>query len=227
MQAITDEFRSSPAYRRGFLAFKLAAAAVGVVGLAGLDDDLGVWGGWLGGIDSALVYATLYVLLFAVSAAALVPDVRRWRAARSVPRPKAPPPVIEAPQAEPAPEPPEPRPKSAPQAVRDEPLSDQLQRLLDEGVSLRRHVPAVIGIGGGFLHQETTEADIDMWARRTQRLLRERPELLAEFNYLPPRARFEALVGPSARLEPRYKRRFDQRIANLTGIISDLRHAGR
>jgi hypothetical protein len=71
---------------------------------------------------------------------------------------------------------------------------------------------------------QTTGPDVEIWARRVRRLLGGvDPELLAEFNYQPPVAMLASFLAPQT-LEPRYKKQLDQRIANLTGIIKDLRH---
>jgi hypothetical protein len=104
-------------------------------------------------------------------------------------------------------------------------LSRLLQRRLDQGVSLRKNIPAMPGMVSPT-HPTTTQADVETWARRTKALLEPTPKLLAEFNYKPPRALFDGLLATNP-LEPAYKKTLDRQIANLDEIITQLREQGR
>ncbi len=104
-------------------------------------------------------------------------------------------------------------------------LSRLLQSRLDQGVSLRKNIPAMPGMVS-LTHPTTTRADVETWARRTRVLLEPTPKLLAEFNYKPPRALLDGLLGTNS-LEPAYKKALDQQIANLGEIITQLREQGR
>lgn len=101
-------------------------------------------------------------------------------------------------------------------------LSDRLRAQLDAGVRLRHGIPRWPGIRA-IGRPETTQPDVDMWVKRTQRILRgEDPELLSEFNYRPAKALLDSIL-PEDTSEPRYKKALDQRIANLKDIIVGLR----
>lgn len=104
-------------------------------------------------------------------------------------------------------------------------LSQALQRRLDQGVSLRKHIPAMPGMVS-MVHPTTTLADVETWVRRTKAILRPTPQLLAEFNYKPPRALLDHLLVTNS-LEPAYKKELDRRIANLGEIITQLRDQDR
>jgi len=104
-------------------------------------------------------------------------------------------------------------------------LSRLLQRRLDQGVSLRKNIPAMPGMVSPT-QPMTTQADVETWARRTKALLEPTPKLLAEFNYKPPRALLDGLLATNP-LEPAYKKTLDQQIANLGEIITQLREQGR
>ncbi|HVY78534.1 MAG TPA: hypothetical protein VG898_08525 [Solirubrobacterales bacterium] len=104
-------------------------------------------------------------------------------------------------------------------------LSRLLQRRLDQGVSLRKNIPAMPGMVSPT-RPTTTQADVETWARRTKALLEPTPKLLAEFNYKPPRALLDGLLATNP-LEPAYKKTLDQQIANLGEIIIQLREQGR
>jgi hypothetical protein len=104
-------------------------------------------------------------------------------------------------------------------------LSRLLQRRLDQGVSLRKNIPAMPGMVSPT-RPTATQADVETWARRTKALLEPTPKLLAEFNYKPPRALLDGLLVSNP-LEPAYKKTLDQQIANLGEIITQLREQGR
>lgn len=104
-------------------------------------------------------------------------------------------------------------------------LSRLLQRRLDQGVSLRKNIPAMPGMVSPT-QPTTTQADVETWARRTKALLEPTPKLLAEFNYKPPRALLDGFLATNP-LEPAYKKTLDQQIANLGEIITQLREQGR
>lgn len=104
-------------------------------------------------------------------------------------------------------------------------LSRLLQRRLDQGVSLRKNIPAMPGMVS-LTKPTTTPADVEAWTRRTKVLLEPTPKLLAEFNYKPPRALLDGFLATNP-LEPAYKKALDQRIANLGEIITQLREQGR
>lgn len=226
MGQVWATFSATATYRWLKIVVGFLGALLAVVGLAGLRDDLDTWGRWLGGVNSDLVYGLLYGLLLLASTGLLVAELlaRRGSSANS---PPTTPNVRSGPvsasaghevlveNAVGAPQ----RSSSAGGAT-----SERLQKQLDEGVRLRRNIPAMPGIAS-LTSAETTEADVDMWVKRTQRLLRGvDPELLAEFNYRPGRAVIETLLPSS--FEPRYKKGLDQRIANLRGVIDELRHRG-
>lgn len=104
-------------------------------------------------------------------------------------------------------------------------LSRLLQRRLDQGVSLRKNIPAMPGMVS-LTQPKTTQTDVEAWVRRTKALLEPTPKLLAEFNYKPPRAPLDGLLATNP-FEPAYKKALNQRIANLGEIITQLQQQGR
>lgn len=186
--------------------------------------DIQAWQQWLAGIDSWIPYALAYLFLLLIAFALLAPDVLAWRARRSMAR------NVEREEGDRGDEEeevevsvPDAAPTPRPRTSRK--LSDVLQAQLDEGVRLRKDIPPVPGMRN-LTRPETTLEDVEMWIRRTGRLLNDQPELKGEFNYAPRKAFLEGLV-PARPFEPRYKKSLDQRIANLGGIISDLRNQDR
>jgi hypothetical protein len=215
--------RETAAYRRirGFFALVLALA--GFVGLIGIGTDIHAWQQWLAGIDSWIPYALAYFLLLLGALALLAPDISAWRARRSTVR------KVEGEDGDRAVkeevEVSVPDPVRPPRPKESRKLSDVLQVQLDEGVRLRKDIPPIPGVRS-LTRPETTLEDVEVWIRRTGRLLNGEPELKSEFNYAPRKALLEGLVPPHP-FEPRYKKSLDQRIANLGGIISDLRNQDR
>ncbi len=235
VRAVVSELRKTRAYRVLKIVSSLAGALFGIIGVAGLFDDIETWGEWIGAVDSGLVYGLLYSVLLTLCLALLATEMWPLRAkssteaarARSTPSPRQGVDVRTNSNPQPPAGPRLPRdPPAAPHGARK--LSDRLQAELDSAVRLRNNISSMAGVGGfGLVRPETTEQDVDMWVRRTQRLLRdEDPVLLAEFNYRPGKALLDPLL-PTQSLAPRYKKGLDQRIANLRGIISDLRDAGK
>lgn len=88
-------------------------------------------------------------------------------------------------------------------------MSRLLQRRLDQGVSLRKNIPAMPGIVSPT-QPTTTQADVETWTRRTKALLEPTPKLLAEFNYKPPWALLDGLLATNP-LEPAYKKAWTSR----------------
>jgi len=86
---------------------------------------------------------------------------------------------------------------------------------------MQKNMPAMIGMAD-ISRPLTTAAEVDVWINRTRRLLKPRPELLADFNYKPPQSVLEGLTRTRT-FEPRYKERLDLRVANLIEIVADLR----
>jgi hypothetical protein len=119
-----------------------------------------------------------------------------------------------------------PAPRSTPDDAEKKPLSAILQRQLDRAMRLRAAIPMTAGASLNLMQDDTTEADVETWTHRTRKILeREAPELLPEFDSRPAREAFNAILGPRT-LAPRYKQPLDRRIANLRGIIGDLRDEG-
>lgn len=215
--------RETTAYRRIRTIVGVVLAFTSFLGLIGIGADIQAWQRWLAGIDSWIPYAAAYLLLLLVAFALLAPDVSAWRARRAmasnVEREEGDRTVREQVEVSV----PDPAPSPLPRKGRK--LSDVLQAQLDEGVRLRKNIPPVPGMPN-LTRPETTLEDVEMWIRRTGRLLNDEPELKSEFNYARPKAFLEGLVPPRP-FEPRYKKSLDQRIANLSGIISDLRNQNR
>ena len=201
----------------------MVLAIAGLVGLIGIGADIQAWQRWLAGIDSWIPYALAYFVLLLVAFALLAPDVSAWRARRSTLR------NVEQEEEDRGIEEgveasaPDPAPAARPRTSGK--LSDRLQIQLDEGVGLRKNIPPAPGLPN-LTRPETTQEDVEIWIRRTGRLLNDEPELKSEFNYVPRKAPLEWLISPHP-FEPRYKKPLDQRIANLSGIISDLRNQDR
>lgn len=201
----------------------MVLAIAGLLGLIGIGADIQAWQRWLAGIDSWIPYVLAYLVLLLVAFALLAPDVSAWRTRRSTARnvkqeegDRGVEEEVEASASDPAPAA---RPRTSAK------LSDRLQIQLDEGVGLRKNISPVSGLRN-LTRPETTQEDVEIWIRRTGRLLNDEPELKSEFNYVPRKAPLERLISPHP-FEPRYKKPLDQRIANLSGIISDLRNQGR
>jgi hypothetical protein len=223
MEEGLSQIRETTPYRviRSFVGAVLAIA--GFLGLIGIGADIQAWQRWLAGIDSWIPYTVAYLLLLLVAFALLAPDITEWRARRAtastVEREEEDRTVREQVEVS-VPDPvPTPRPKKSRK------LSDVLQAQLDKGVGLRKNIPLIPGMPN-LTRPETTPEDVEMWIRRTRRLLDDEPELKSEFNYAPPKAFLEGLVPPRP-FEPRHKKSLDQRIANLSEIISDLRNQDR
>lgn len=102
-------------------------------------------------------------------------------------------------------------------------LVRRLEQLLRQGRGLRRGIPAHEWAVAAAANPVTTEADAAMWARRVRRALRPHPELLEEFDYERPTATLSRVFLVSRDLAPRFKGLMDVRIANLTGIVDDLK----
>ena len=208
MQAVVAEFRKTRVYRWGKVVSSVAGVAFAVVGFAGFFDDIATWGLWIAGVKSGYVYGALYGTLLVVSLSVLVaeawPTSRRGEYPATVMpaqvRSATPAPatvyVPIASSTGPATSEPESLPpgsahSTASHAMGDadsRKLSDRLQKQLDEGARLRRGIPVVAGVSI-VARAETTEADFDMWVKRTRRILRNADaELEAEFNYKPGKA---------------------------------------
>jgi len=243
VRTVLAELRKSPAYRRARVVVGGLMTLLAVIGFAGIAEDLETWVNWLGGLGSNVVAGVLYGVLLAVGLALLATEGYRKSNREDV--------AIPIRRAEPKDEP-ESAPVAAASAVAalDQPtaaesgrahasesssrgaprFSDRLQAQLDEGVRLRRDIPGMPGITvTRLVRAETTEADVTMWIKRTERILRKAdPELLSEFRYRPGKAILSSFMEGSTILDPpSYKKALDQRIANLRGIIEDLRDAGR
>jgi hypothetical protein len=217
-----SRIRETAAYRRTRSVVGAVLAFASLLGLIGIGADIQAWQRWLADIDSWIPYALAYLFLLLVAFALLAPDVSAWRARRSTAK------KVEGGDRDVEEEEEEvsvPDPAPTPRPSKSRKLSDVLQAQLDEGVRLRRDIPPVPGMRN-LTRPETTLEDVKMWIRRTGRLLNDEPELKSEFNYAPRKALLEGLVPPRP-FEPRYKKSLDQRIANLGGIISDLRNQDR
>jgi hypothetical protein len=220
-----SRIKESTAYRRTRSLFGVVLGITSVLGFASIGADIEAWQRWLGGIQSWVPYALAYLLLLLIALALLIPDISAWRARRSTA--SSPERAEQEDEDRAAGEKAVSVPDRAPthQPENGQRLSDLLQAQLDEGVRLRKHIPPIPGMVN-LTRPQTTPEDVEIWIRRTGRLLDGEPELKSEFNYRPGKAVLEGLVPPHP-FEPRYKKSLDQRIANLGGIISDLRNQNR
>lgn len=206
---------------RAFPAFMTLAGLISLISLAA---DLQAWRDWLGGIDSAVFPVAISSAILLVGLVLLAHQIRSPQRQAAVPLKSG---GSDLPKREPAPSPSQ-RHDSAPptdEKAREEGLADALQRQLDQGKGLQRNVPPMPGMTLPT-QPTTTEADVDVWINRTRRLLKLRPELLADLNYRPPRSPLHNLIRPRT-FEPQYKERLDLHVANLTAIILELRHQAR
>jgi len=205
-------------------AFPAFMALTGFISLIGLAADLQAWRNWLGGIDSAVFPVAISSAILLVGLVLLSHQIRspRQQAVVSLKSEGS-----DIPKREPAPSPSQPNDRTPPasEKTRNENLADALQRQLDQGKGLQRNMPPMAGMSLPT-QAKTTEADVDVWINRTRRLLKLRPDLLADFNYRPPQSPLHNLIRPRT-FEPQYKERLDLHVANLPGIIIELRHQNR
>jgi hypothetical protein len=103
-------------------------------------------------------------------------------------------------------------------------FSKRLRRRLREGLALQRGL-SLCGFSPVLTQRETTPADVDVWTKRTRRLLSVwSQDLVTEFDYAPPKSIVDTAFVD--RMTPPLKKALDQRIANLEGIVRDLEDLG-
>lgn len=117
----------------------------------------------------------------------------------------------------------QPRPERANERSGANLLQRTLQRELDKGVALERRVVNPLGALGAsvLMGRRTTQADVDAWEARVERLLRDKPRWLSLFRYEEPSNPLEYLVPKP--LESPLRRRLERRTAQLEKIIRSLR----
>jgi len=186
-----SRIKETTAYRRTRNLFGVALGITSVLGFASLGADIEAWQRWLGGIESWVPYALAYLLLLLISLALLIPDISAWRTGRSTA--SSPERAERGNEDRAAGEKAEvsmPDPAPTHQPGKGQRLSDLLQAHLDEGVLLRKNIPPIPGMVN-LTRPQTTPEDVEIWIRRTGRLLDAEPELKSEFNYRPGKAVLE------------------------------------
>ncbi len=97
---------------------------------------------------------------------------------------------------------------------------ERLRQLLREGRQLSQYASAA-ALGAVPQSARVTRADADVWAGRVVRLLRRLDAgLVAHFEYVPPSERLR--FGAGVEITPRFLRRLERRVANLSDIVEDL-----